>query len=248
EPASSTPGQPTDTPEPPTATAERPPTAPPPPPASATPTELAPPSATPTGTPSATATPTETATPTATPSPTPETPTAVAGCDPGLLAGGFGQLYDATSRVRAGLGCPLRRESAGDASQQFFAQGTMFYWDNGNRDERADYIFVFFGRDGGTFVELSNPEVSDLGPEPPPGSDPSQPVRGFGTVYFNLPGAGERLGPWTSPEIVLRGNQRGVIQYFEQGLMLWTPSYQPTGRPSIFVLYNDGTFERYDDA
>lgn len=97
-------------------------------------------------------------------------------------------------------------------------------------------------------MALSSAEVSALGPEPTPGPDPNQPVRGFGTVYFNLPGARERLGPWASPEIVLRGDRRGVIQYFEQGLMLWTPAYQPTGDASIFVLYNDGSFERYDDA
>ena len=89
--------------------------------------------------------------------------------------------------------------------------------------------------------------MADLVPEPTPGPDPNQPVRCFGRVYFNKPQAAERLGPWTSPEIELTGSQPGVVQYFDKGMMIWTPSYQPTGGRSIFVLYNDGTFERYAD-
>jgi serine/threonine-protein kinase len=163
------------------------------------------------------------------------------------MIGGFERVYDENGRVRAGLGCPLGRESAGDGAQQFFTQGMMLYWDDTNRDARADYIFVFYGRERGPFDAFSNEEVQALGPEPTPGPDPNQPVRGFGTVYFNQPQVAEFVGTATGPEIELKGDQQGVIQYFEQGLMFWTPDYRPLGAPSIFVLYNDGTFERYDD-
>jgi serine/threonine-protein kinase len=124
----------------------------------------------------------------------------------------------------------------------------MFYWDASNQDERADYIFVFYGLNSGLYDELSKSDIQILVPEPTPGSDPNQPVRGFGRVYFNQQQAAERLGPWTSPEIVLAGNQSGVVQYFDKGMMIWTPDYRPTGGRSIFVLYTDGTFERYADA
>ena len=37
------------------------------------------------------------------------------------------------------------------------------------------------------------------------------------------------------------------MQLFEQGVMIYTPIYEPTDMPSIFVLYNTGQFERFDD-
>jgi serine/threonine-protein kinase len=185
--------------------------------------------------------------PTATLTPT-LTATLVALCPTDLLKGGFGRLYEASRAIRDALGCPLRAEQPGLASQQFFTRGTFFYWDASNLDERADHIFVFFGLNSGPYKVFSTEEVAALGPEPPPGTDPNQPVRGFGRVYFNQPQAAERLGPWTSPEIVLKEDDPGVVQYFDKGMMIWTPDYRPSGGRSIFVLYNDGTFERYDDA
>lgn len=220
---------------------------PPPPPATATPTELptATPTELPTATPTASATPTETATPTATATPT-EAPLA---CDDDLLVGGFGRLFDDNIRVRTGLGCPLEREVAGEGSVQFFEGGMMYYWDRRNSTFNADYIYVFYGADAGEYDALSPKAVSDLGPEPTPGPDPNQPVRGFGTVYFLKPGVRELLGAPTSGEIQLQGaNRLGVMQRFEQGLMLYSPIYQPTSSRSIFVLYNDGRFERFDDT
>jgi len=177
------------------------------------------------------------------------TPTAteVAACPDELLAGGFGRLFRENVNVRVGLGCPLVAESPGKGSVQFFEGGTMVYWDLTNRTRWRDYIFVFEGLEQGPYQALSPAAVADLGPAPTPGPDPNQPVRGFGRVYFYRPGVRDALGAWTSPEIVLDGETPGVIQFFEQGAMIYTPIYRSVGRASIFVLYNSGRFERYDD-
>jgi len=173
----------------------------------------------------------------------------VAQCDDTLLVRGFGKLFDENIGVRTRLGCPLEPEVAGDGSQQFFEQGLMFYWDRRNKTPKDDYVYVFYGRDAGVYDELPPQAVADLGPDPTPGPDPNQPVRGFGRVYFNRPMVRERLGAPTSPELELKANQRGVIQLFADGLMIYTPSFQPTNNgASIFVLYNDGAFERFDDS
>ena len=208
----------------------------------------------PTATPSPSPTPGPTEAPTATPSPSPTpgptvtpTVTEVAACPDELLAGGFGRLFRENVNVRVGLGCPLVAESPGKGSVQFFEGGTMVYWDLTNRTRWRDYIFVFEGLEQGPYQALSPAAVADLGPAPTPGPDPNQPVRGFGRVYFYRPGVREALGAWTSPEIVLDGETPGVLQFFEQGAMIYTPIYRSVGRASIFVLYNSGRFERYDD-
>jgi serine/threonine-protein kinase len=221
----------------------RTPSAPPAPP-SATPTATQ----APTETPAPTATETPTASPTQAPTVTP-TPTEdpLAGCDLELLAGGFGRVYDDNVSVRRGVGCPVEREIAGAASEQFFDRGMMFYWDNSNETANADFIYVFYGTNAGRYEALSPDEVSALGPDPTPGPDPNQPLRGFGRVYFGSE-AREQLGAAVSPEIVLEGTRAAVMQRFEAGLMFYTPVYQPTSGRSIFVLYNDGTFDRFDDT
>jgi tRNA A-37 threonylcarbamoyl transferase component Bud32 len=203
----------------------------------------------PTATTAPSATPTEepSATPTDEPSPTPVTPTAEASCDPELMTDGFGRVYEEDVEVRVGLGCPLAREEAGRGSEQFFENGTMFYWDQRNQAPKADYIYVFYDLDDGRYDELSPEDVAAY-PEPERGEDPNQPIRGFGRVYFGHQGASEQLGEWTSPEIELKGQQLAVMQLFEQGMMIYTPRYEPTGKAAIFVLYNTREFERFDDT
>ncbi|WP_129673927.1 serine/threonine-protein kinase [Candidatus Chloroploca sp. Khr17] len=189
------------------------------------------------------------ATPTEVPvTPTEVEPTPLADCPNGLPVRGFGKLYADNVGVRTGLGCPVAPESAGIAAQQFFESGTMYYWDLTNRDMKRDHIFVFYGTNGGNYTQLSAQEVADLGPEPTPGTDPNQPVRGFGRVYFHKSGVREQLGLPTTPELELKGSQLGVIQFFDRGLMIWTPDYRPTGGSSIFVLYDTGRFERFHDS
>jgi serine/threonine-protein kinase len=219
-PPTSAPAPPTSAPAPPTATATLAP---------------APPIAT-------------TAPPTVAPSdtPAPPTDTPVAECDQTLLQGGFGSLYNDEVEVRVGLGCPVGPEVAGKASEQFFERGTMYWWgQNGTR--YRDTVFVFYGRDGGDYQSYSAEQVAALG-KPARPEDPAAPDRGFGAVYFNVDGVAERLGAWTSPEIALQSAESlGVIQFFDRGVLLYTPAYLPENNASIFVLYAGGGFDRYAD-
>lgn len=226
---------------------------PPPPPATRTPTLTAePPTFTPTITPTLTVEPpslTPTPTITKTPEPPTVTPSVEARCDDALLTGGFGKLYDDNVAVRTRLGCPIDSEAVGQASEQFFVHGTMYYWDRHNNTPLDDTIFVFYGLDKGSY-ELIGAEEAASYDEPPPNPDPDAPVRGFGRVYFNKPGVADQLDEWISGEIVLKGKTAGVIQFFEKGIMLYTSDYRQPGASahSIFVLYTvDGSFERYND-
>lgn len=229
------PPTPTASPAPPTVTSAPPPTVTPLPPTAT----AVPPTATadpPTATATATATTTATATAISPPTATP--------CPEVTLAGGFAALYRENVNVRVGLGCPLAPEVEGNASIQFFAGGTMYYW------QPADMIYVFLDRDGGAYETFPANRVAEL-PEPPPTptSGENWPVRGFGQVYYGVPRIAEQLGAPVSPEIALQQppELKGVRQLFANGLMLWTPIYRDTGW-TIFVLYaDDATFRRYAD-
>ncbi len=203
------------------------------------------PTATATLEPTATATAEPTATATLEPTATATLePTAEAGCNLDLLQGGFERLYRANVGVRTGLGCPQERERAGVAVQQFFTSGTMYYWDL-DQGRGSDTIWVLYERDAR--YEIYPPaDVAEL-PEPPENSDPNAPEGGFGRVYFGSPGVAERIGAWQSPMIELRGQNSGVIQFFTDGMLLYVREHPDPRRNTIFVLYTDGTLERYDD-
>ncbi|NTW00274.1 MAG: serine/threonine protein kinase [Oscillochloris sp.] len=233
-------------------------TASPPVPSPIKPTSTPPPvvPATSTSTPTATATdvalptakvnPTATATVTLTPTAT-TTPTPTVDCTEGILQGGFERIYREEIAVRTRLGCPKVGERTGQGSEQFFTKGTMLYWGL-NPTGLRDSIIIFYGLDKGSYVIVSNDEAASY-PEPAQSEDPNSPVRGFGRVYFGKPGVAEAIGSWTSPEIELKDTTLGVIQFFESGIMIYTPIYQQPGssKQAIFVLYADGTFERYND-
>jgi serine/threonine-protein kinase len=211
-------------------------------------TALPGPSASPTASPSTS--PTATTSPTASPSTSPtatDTASPTVDCTDGRLHGGFGQLYRDDVAVRSRLGCPKDIERTGTGSEQFFTDGTMFYWGL-NPTGLRDSVIIFYGLNSGTYGIVSADEVATF-PEPPPNSDPNAPVRGFGRIYFGKAGVADALGTWISPEIELKGKSMGVIQFFDGGTMIYTPIYQQPGadKQAIFVLYADGAFERYND-
>jgi hypothetical protein len=200
--------------------------------------------------PTASVAPTETASPppTTTPSPT-ITPSATptVDCTEGMLQGGFGQLYREDVAVRRKLGCPKAIERAGEGAIQFFQKGTMFYWGLNPTDLR-DTIIIFDGLNSGGFGTVTADEAASY-PEAPPSDDPNAPIRGFGRVYYGKAGVADALGKWKGPELQLKDSTNAVIQFFKGGTMVYTPIYkQPgAGAQAIFVLYADGTFERYND-
>lgn len=229
------------------------PTASPPP--AASPTTLSPtrePTSTPTATPEPTSTPMATPEPTSTPTTTlnptntpTDIPTAARCPNEELLAGGFGLLYEKNVEVRVRLGCPTGMQVAGRAVVQFFEGGSMYWW------ELTDTIYVFLGVNGGRYRVVEAEENATY-PEPTPDPDnPNAPVRGFGRIYAGIPEVRAALGTPLTPEIEIDGSDRyGVRQRFENGLMLFLPANTDPNNAGkqIFVLYNDDTFTRYEDA
>jgi serine/threonine-protein kinase len=223
---------PTEGPPPPTAPVAEPTQPPAPPtqsplPATATSTAI-PPTATPTDEPSATAAPE----PSATPSPP--------AC-PAPLAGGFGRLWNENAQVRDRIGCPLEPEQGGASTtaEQPFERGSMFYYDPLAR------IYVLFGKDSGRWRVFEQRELRDL-PTPTPAPNPpcSAPlVSGFGLVWGTFQEVRETLGCATGPE---DGLFEGAYQPFQNGAMLFSNKGLGRGK-TLYVLYANGSFDRYDD-
>jgi len=75
------------------------------------------------------------------------------------------------------------------------------------------------------------------------------PVRGFGKVWAEHPELANAIGcpqPWMGEQTV-----KTAVQPFEHGSMLWVDKPAgyafPYSQPSIFVLFDDGTYQRFDD-
>ncbi|HMO59099.1 MAG TPA: serine/threonine protein kinase, partial [Roseiflexaceae bacterium] len=101
------------------------------------------------------------------------------------------------------------------------------------------------GRDQGNWFRFDQAELEILPTatplEPPPGQ--VMPVRGFGRVWANYPEVRDVLGFATAPEV---GLIEGALQPYARGMMIYSRNGMGRG-PTIFVVYDDGTFERYDD-
>lgn len=233
-------GVPTDTPaatgEPTAAPTIAAPTAPAPtaPPApTAQPTNTTPPTATTAST--ATSAPVATATPTATATATP----AVTGCDQSLLTGGFGQLWKAEPGIQTALRCPESGEVGYNVYEQPFESGSMY------QNRASQQIYALLGGKSGTWQSFS-PE-QQKGPDAPPTEQPPEgklpPDSMFSTTWETHTALRNKIGWATGPTI---GPVEGASQRFAGGTMLW--SIKGLGRgPTIYVLYDDNTFERYDD-
>jgi serine/threonine-protein kinase len=83
-------------------------------------------------------------------------------------------------------------------------------------------------------------------PTPAPAEPPTglvAPISGFGLVWGANPAVRDALGWGTQPEA---GPFAGAYQPFSKGVMLFSPTGLGRGK-TIYVLYENGTFERYDD-
>jgi hypothetical protein len=176
--------------------------------------------------------------PAATATPVPSTPTAPATATPKLpypVAGGFGTLYASSPTVRARLGLPAAAAAPIPAAAQQFERGLM-YW---RGDTRTIYV-LFFEQPG---VWFGFTDTWAEGSPPGGGAGPLAgqyiPKRGFGKVWRDNPDFATRLGyALTADEQSFPG---GMAQSFDNGVMLTSP-----GR-WIYVLYANGTYDRYAD-
>lgn len=213
--------RPTATPVPPTAT-EAPPTPEP----SATPTAIP----LPTNTPSVTATATATATITLTPTPTP--------C-PIAPIRGFGALWNGNATVARRLGCPsdIERGGAESVIEQRFEIGSMISF------LPIGDVYVLIGFNRGAWQSYQ-PAPSDSAPTPTPPPGLLTPDGRFGLVWAANPGVRQNLGYAVSPQ---SAPLEGAYQEYQGGTMLYSSAGLGRGE-TIYVLYDDGTFERFDDS
>jgi len=143
---------------------------------------------------------------------------------------GFGNVWNTYGHVRSKLGCPTEPEKGVWAAEQTFQGGYMFW----RQDE--NYIYVLFN--DGTWKGYTDTWTS-VEPEwdtmifPPSGY--YQPKRGFGKVWRTDQSVRNGLA-WATMEE--RGFW-GTTQPFQGGRMLWSSAR------GIFVLYNDGRWERF---
>jgi len=199
----------------------------------ARPTNTTPPTAT--TAPTATSAPVATVTPTATLTATP----AVTGCNQSLLTGGFGQLWLAEPGIQTALRCPESGEVGYNVYEQPFENGSMY------QNRVSQQIYALLGGKSGTWQSFS-PE-QQKGPDAPPTEQPPEgklpPDSMFSTTWETHTALRNKIGWATGPTI---GPIEGASQQFAGGIMLW--SVEGLGRgPTIYVLYDDKTFERYDD-
>ena len=110
----------------------------------------------------------------------------------------------------------------------------------------SDEIYVLLGTSSGDwfrFDPLQGTPGPTATPPVPPSPDLIVPVRGFGAVWAANEVVRTRIGYATAPEA---GPLEGARQLFTGGTMIYSKAGLGRG-PSIYVLYADGTFERYDD-
>lgn len=220
---------PTDTPVPLTPTPR--PTATPTETPTAAPTDTPTPSITPT--PSATPTATATFTPSATPTPTP--------CAIAPIRG-FGEVWNKNASVARRLGCPTDIERGGDRTliEQRFEGGSMISF----LPIGDIYVLVGFARGEWQRFPYPSPLPPDTPATPTPPAGLQTPTDTFGVIWAANPGVRQNLGFALRPQ---SDQIEGAYQPFTGGAMIYSREGLGRGK-TIYVLYADGTFERYDDT
>lgn len=74
----------------------------------------------------------------------------------------------------------------------------------------------------------------------------SAPQGGFGTIYVSNPELAAQIGCPLGTGGAIPVNS--AYQTYERGLMVWVSSVGATGQPGIFAIFNDGTFQRFNDT
>lgn len=168
--------------------------------------------------------------------PAPPSPTATPKL-PYDVVGGFGQIYTRNGTVRERLGLPSATEARVNGAYQLFEGGMMFW-----REDTAT-IYVLFAGEPSIWYAFADGWTTGMAPGGGAGPTAGQfkPRNGFGKVWREQPDVQKRLGYALSADEI---GTALVIQPFEHGLMLWTTA---SGKAMISVLYQNNTYERYDD-
>jgi hypothetical protein len=139
------------------------------------------------------------------------------------------------------LGCPKNDTRGGWAAEQPFENGYTFWF------EIPDIIIVIIGqessnqsKDSWQIVEKSRERSCPLSGTPP-GVD-SQPVSAFGAIWCAM-GQENSIGWAIQPE---QGVGNNLYQEFDEGLIIRGGDNLQGGQ-WIYLLFNDGTYERKTD-
>ena len=195
--------------------------------------------ASPTAPPSATAVPPSATAIPATDLPASATPVPTA-CPIGSQ-GGFKVLWEQNSNVRERLGCPKEDIVQGQfAAEEAFQKGSMYYF------QPYELIIVLYGFGSGTwdsFEEVALANRPTPTPAPSPGEGLYIPINGFGLVWGYYADVRDKLGYGVEQEVGLFG---GAYQSYTGGIMIYSERGLGRGK-TLYVLYNDGSFERFRD-
>lgn len=181
-----------------------------------------------------------TSTPT-TPPPSPTTsPTSEVACDLSPLreGSGFTFLYRDLVSVRGALGCPIGNETVAQIADQVFSKGTMYWL------ESRDIIYAMPESNGrsGSYQAFNRDQTLALADPPEQIDALLRREGGFARVYYANEGIRQAIGAPVGAE---RGIN-GAFQTFQNGFMIWSPP-RPERPSTIYVVYNNGQFQRYDD-
>ncbi|MGN6812314.1 MAG: zf-HC2 domain-containing protein [Thermomicrobiales bacterium] len=172
-----------------------------------------------------------TAPPTATAAP--PTPTAAPQL-PYPVVGSFGTLYQASPKVRDGLGLPSGTVATAPGAYLAFERGAMFW----RGDTKTIYV-LFYEQPGVWYAFADNwTDGMDPGGGAGPAAGQFYPKRGFGKVWRENEDVRNRLG------YALAADETAgplTIQPFDHGLLLARDAGY------VYVLYSNGVFERYQD-
>jgi hypothetical protein len=187
--------------------------------------------------------PTPTAQPTNTPTPLPPTPTVPAPTappasptptpvrSPFAVGQSFAAVYEPLTER---LGLPTANETAVPGAYLAFEWGWMLW----RGDTRT--VYVLFNENPLVWYAFADGWVEGMEPGGGPTTQAGRykPARGFGKVWAENPDVQRRLG------LALTPNETGgtiAVQPFERGLLLASN----LGAPTIYVFYQNNTFEAY---
>ena len=157
----------------------------------------------------------------------------------------FGKVWEDNPKVASGLGMAVQDQVTLEMTEEYFEGGFMLTWKGTNR------IYVIYeGGQWESFQDTYRPGDVAERDFPVPG-DKYEPTGNFGKVWWGLGGPGSKLG-WAVEEA---RNFVGEYQKTERGFMVRIVrdynNYNEQDPENIFkwiyVLYNSGSWEIYED-
>lgn len=151
-------------------------------------------------------------------------------------------MWNNNPTVARRLGCPTDIERGGGNTliEQRFESGSMISF----LPIGDIYVLIGFTRGEWQRFPYPPPLPPDTPATPTPPAELQTPVDIFGIIWATNPGVRQNLGFALRPQ---SATIEGAYQPFTGGVMIYSSEGLGRGK-TIYVLYDDGTFERYDDT